>query len=71
MKLAALLMAAALAGCAATPKVQTSNPRSVVVNARVAADAQQAAETECARYGRHARLGGPGGRNAWFFDCVE
>ncbi len=63
-----------LAGCAA--EVISSNPRSVTIRVgevRVA-DAQKAAEAECAKYQRYARLTirpTPATANYWVFDCVE
>jgi uncharacterized lipoprotein YajG len=71
MKLLTLIAAVALAGCAAQPSVQSSTPRSVAVTSRQAGDAQVVAQVECQKYGRHARLSGPGSLNTWFFDCVE
>jgi len=72
MKLAILLLAAVLVGCAAAqPAVEVSTPRSVVIRARVMADAHALAQTECSKYRRHARLAGPGNLNSWAFDCVE
>jgi hypothetical protein len=70
MKAATLILAAFLAGCA-TPRVEVSSPRSVVIQARLVGDAQALAEKECSRHGRHARLAGPGNRNTWAFDCVQ
>jgi hypothetical protein len=60
-----------LTGCAA--KVVSSTPRTVMVDAPQArpGEALQAAEAECSKHGRHARLNsGPDGRR-WTFDCVS
>lgn len=69
MKPALLIALALLAGCAG-PHVETANPRSVVVRSGRAAEAQDLAQVECAKHGRHARLSGEVEHRRWFFDCV-
>lgn len=62
----------ALSGCAA--KVTQSTPRTVMVNAGTTdgAGALQAAQAECAKQGRNARLNKAAVFDRqWVFDCVE
>lgn len=72
--IAALL--AALSGCALT--VSSANPRQVVIERNHAfqsnADAQRLADTECAKYKRHAKMEAfpvQGVSRTWVFSCVE
>lgn len=67
----AIIAIATLSGCAA--KVVSSSPRTVIVNAgsAMAADASKAAEAECAKHKRYARLAGKTSPNEFVFDCVE
>ena len=63
-----------LTGCAA--EVISSNPRSVTVKAGevMIEEAQEAANMECAKYKRYARLAiRPTAytTNHWIFDCIE
>jgi hypothetical protein len=63
------IIAAALTGCAA--QVIDSNPRSVTIKAPTAqtGKAIQAAQAECQKHGRNARLNVRDGMN-WHFDCT-
>lgn len=70
----AIIVAIALAGCAAS--VVSTSPRSVMINAgtRQAQEAQDLATAECAKQGLHARMSsGPGfgSPRQWVFDCVQ
>lgn len=72
--IAAVVLTALLAGCAA--KVISSSPRTVVIQAGAGrvADAQPLADEECKKYGLIARLSGrpmPGGPPQFIFDCVK
>jgi hypothetical protein len=73
MKYVLFLVCLALSGCAVT--VTSSTPRSVMINAAPAqaAEAANAAEVECQKFGRHARLiERPRPFNPEFiFDCVN
>lgn len=69
MKSAALLILVfTLAGCA---HVRSTTPRSVVVQSMSGSNAQDKAQAECQKSGRHARLASHAPGNSWFFDCVE
>ncbi|MCY1178479.1 hypothetical protein D9M73_188290 [compost metagenome] len=63
--------AAMTAGCAA--RVTSSTERSVIVRAGLidAAGAQAAADAECKKRDRHARLNGKLSTNEFVFDCVQ
>lgn len=70
----ALVMVAAavlMSGCAA--KVISSSERSVVVRAGtvMVGEAQKAADAECGKNGRKARLSGTLQANQFVFDCVN
>lgn len=80
MKLVAVFLACVvLAGCAATPTVVASTPRSIEIHgvALTKSDDQKAfdmAQSECQKYGRHASLTRSGGTKLeakWNFDCVQ
>ena len=60
-----------LTGCAA--QVISSSERTVIVKARVqdVAEAQKIADSECAKYNRHARLSIKATINQYVYDCVE
>jgi hypothetical protein len=65
-------VAALMAGCAA--KVIDSNERMVMINAGSAdpSGALRMAQSECAKYGRHARLSSkPNEDRQWTFDCIR
>lgn len=70
--IALALVAAGVAGCAT--EVISSSPRTVVVRGPdgAIAKAQELAEAECAKHGRHSRLiARPSPTSAEFvFDCV-
>lgn len=59
-----------LAGCAV--QVASTSPRSVVIQGGSAqtAEAQQAADTECARYKLFARLASKPTPNQFIYDCI-
>jgi len=62
-------VAALLTGCAA--KVLSTSPRSVLVHAAQAAEAQTAADQECAKHQRKARLVSLPRNAHYLFDCVD
>jgi hypothetical protein len=69
---ALVLVAVALSGCAA--KVISGNERMVMINAGSLdpAGAMRLAETECGKFGRHARLSAkPDEDRQWIFNCVQ
>lgn len=71
MRVIALLMVALVAGCAGAmkTKIVSSSPRTVSVESfNGMADAIQLAETECLKYGLHARW--VSGKVTYIFDCV-
>lgn len=73
--LAAFSFALTLAGCG-TIEVASSNSRSVTVKAGEVrfSEAQRAADAECGKYNRHARLkirSTPDTANYWVYDCIE
>ena len=61
----------ALAGCAA--QVLSSSPRTVVVQAGSVqvGEAQAAADAECKKHGRLARLASKPTPNQYIYDCVN
>ena len=61
----------ALSGCAV--QVSSTSPRSVVINGGSAqtAEAQAAADMECAKHNRYARLSGKPTPNEFVYDCVN
>jgi hypothetical protein len=61
----------ALSGCAA--KVLSSSPRTVVVNAGSveAGKAQVAADAECKRHSKLARLASKPSPNQYIYDCID
>ena len=69
LTLVAIVSAFALVGCGAT--IQTSNPRSNMIHAVSAKQAQPLADSECAKHGRFARLVGTDGNFNFSFHCVE
>lgn len=70
MRVAVLVLAVVVSGCAA--KVLTTGPRSVVVRAPAMGfdSAQQAAEAECSKHGRHARFAQKLTPVQFSYDCV-
>jgi hypothetical protein len=65
-----ILMALALAACAAGDRIESSNPSSVIVKRdTTVANAAALATNECARYGKDARLASQQGF-IMSFDCV-
>lgn len=69
-KLLICLCLTLMTGCAA--KVTSATDRSVIVRAGLvdAAGAQAAADIECKKRDRHARLSGKLSTNEFVFDCV-
>lgn len=64
-------VAALVSGCAA--KVVAGTERTVIISAhpREAAGALNAAQAECAKFGRHARINEtPFNSHRWVFDCI-
>lgn len=70
MRAAVLVLAVVLSGCAA--KVLTTGPRSVVIMAPALGfdAAQQSAEAECSKHGRHARFAQKLTPIQFSYDCV-
>lgn len=66
----AALAVCLLAGCAV--QVTSSSPRTVTVQGGSAqtAEAQQAADAECARHKLYARLSGKPTPNQFIYDCI-
>lgn len=66
-----IAVAISLTGCAA--QVISSSDRTVIVKARVqdVGEAQKMADSECAKYNRHARLSIKATINQYVYDCVE
>ena len=69
LTLVAIVTTFALVGCGAT--IQTSNPRSNMIHAVSAKQAQPLADSECAKHGRYARLAGSPSDFNYLFHCVE
>ena len=70
MRLLVLMVAVLVGGCAA--QVVSSSARTVVVQAGSAmtAEAQVAADAECAKHNRFARLASKPTPNQFIYDCV-
>ena len=70
-------LALAVVGCAHPVSVVSSSPRSVMVSANMydTANAQAAADAECKKHGRFARMieqsGPANGYRGFLFDCVN
>lgn len=56
MKLAVVAVIVLLAGCEMSPTIQAANDRSVVIRGTYTDQALAAADAECAKAGRKARL---------------
>lgn len=53
------------------PEVQAATPRSVIVTAQRPGEALEAAQMECEKHRRAARLTGTGQGSSYFFDCED
>lgn len=71
MRIVFLAIAIFLSGCAA--QVVSSNPRSVTVESLTAdvADAQKAADKECAKHSAYARMSGRASDRHFVYDCIR
>jgi len=76
-KIAVLLCAATVSGCSISPTVESSSPRSVVIEggALYGKEATELAEQECQKYKRYAQLKSDKADVMigwiWTYDCVE